>query len=434
MADSHPNTNTRWLSIIGIGEDGVTGLCQSARTLIASAESVFGGARHLSLAASLIRGTTHPWRNPLEDSVRDVLAQRGKPVCVLASGDPFQHGIGGVLARHVLPEEAVVIPVQSAYSIAAARLLWPLNQTALLSLCGRPLDCLRPYLQPGARALVLTAGSSAPSQIAELLRAAGFGSSKLTVLESLGGPHERIRSSSASTFDIEDIAPLNTVAIEVIADVREARVIPRAAGLADELFEHDGQITKREIRALTLSSLAPRRGELLWDIGAGSGSVAIEWMLADASLNAVALERRSDRAARIRRNASAFGVPDLQIVEGDAPAALEGLQTPDAVFVGGGVTTPGMIETVQIRLRSGGRLVINAVTLESEAVLLRAHAQHGGELLRVEVQRARPIGRRGLRGSGPSAPAGSSDTEGPDSGYTSWQPARPITQWTWVKR
>jgi precorrin-6Y C5,15-methyltransferase (decarboxylating) len=235
------------------------------------------------------------------------------------------------------------------------------------------------------------------------------------VLESLGGPRERIRSASANGFNMDDITQLNTLAIEVTADAGGARILPRAPGLADDLFEHDGQITKREIRALTLSSLAPRRGELLWDVGAGSGSVAIEWMLADPSLSAVAIERRSDRAARIRRNALTFGVPDLQVLEGAAPAVLEGLQQPDAVFVGGGATTSGMIEAIQLKLRPGGRLVINAVTLESEAILLKAHDQQGGNLLRVDIQRARPIGR------------------GEESAYTSWHPARPITQWTWVK-
>jgi precorrin-6B C5,15-methyltransferase / cobalt-precorrin-6B C5,C15-methyltransferase len=407
----------------------VDGLNKSARMLIEAAEIVFGGTRHLSLAAPLIRGTSQSWRSPLENSVQDILAHRGRPVCVLASGDPFQHGIGGVLARHVSSDEAIVIPAMSAYSLAAARLLWPLDQTTLLSMCGRPLDCLRPHLQPHARILALTSGAAAPAMIAELLCSLGFPGSQMTVLESLGGPGERIRSSSARGFDIQDIAALNTVALEIIADTPAARVLARAPGLPDELFEHDGQITKREIRALTLSALAPRRGELLWDVGAGSGSVAIEWMLADPSLHAVALERRSDRAARIRRNAVAFGVPDLQLVEGDAPAALEGLQAPDAVFVGGGASTPGTIETIQLRLRTGGRLVVNAVTLESEAVLLRAQAQQGGDLLRVEIQRARPIVRGGRR-SAQSRAAGDSG----DSGYTSWQPARPITQWTWVKR
>ncbi len=416
MANIHPNTFPRWLSIIGIGEDGVDGLSVQARALVESADTVFGGARHIALAAAIIRGKTHTWSSPLEESIREIVAQRGRRVCVLASGDPLQHGIGGVLARHVAPEETTVIPGPSAYSLAAARLLWPLQQSTLVSLCGHPLDCLHPHLQPDARILVLTSGAPAPAAIARLLHANGFGSSRLTVLEALGGPRERIRSTTASGFNLDEVSPLNLVAIEVMEDVN-SRIIPRAPGLADEMFEHDGQITKREIRALTLSALAPRRGELLWDVGAGSGSVAIEWMLADPSLQAVAIEHRSDRAARIRRNSTAFGVPRLQLVEGEAPGALDALQPPDAVFVGGGATTPLLIETVQLALRARGRLVINAVTLETEALLLRLHAQHGGNLLRMEIQRANPIG-------------GGSRAHSP---IMSWHPARPITQWTWVK-
>jgi precorrin-6Y C5,15-methyltransferase (decarboxylating) len=331
---------------------------------------------------------------------------------VLASGDPFQHGIGSVLMRHVSADETIAIPALSAFSLAAARLLWSLQRTTLLSLCGRPLDGIRPHLQPGARLLILTSGAAAPAEIAGLLRATGFGGSQITVLEALGGPHERIRAATAAAFDIDEIAALNTVAIEVAAD-NGARILPRAPGLPDELFEHDGQISKREIRALTLSSLAPRHGELLWDVGAGSGSVAIEWMLADPSLNAVAIECRADRAARIRRNIIALGVPELQVIEGSAPEALATLRAPDAVFIGGGTTVPGVIETVQLKLRSGGRLVINAVTLATEAVLLRAQSQHGGSLVRIDIQRATPIGR--------------------EANFMSWHPARPITQWTWVK-
>jgi precorrin-6Y C5,15-methyltransferase (decarboxylating) len=282
----------------------------------------------------------------------------------------------------------------------------------LLSLCGRSLDFIRPHLQPGARILALTSGASAPAAIADLLCATGFGESHITVLEALGGPRERVRPARASEFNTEQIAALNTVAIEVVAGPA-ARILPRVAGRADELFEHDGQITKREIRALTLSALAPRRGEYLWDIGAGSGSVAIEWMLADPSLSAVAIERRNDRAARARRNAAAFGVPDLQVLEASAPEALTGLQPPNAIFIGGGATAPGLIATAQAALRPDGRLVINAVTLETESLLLSTHAQQGGTLTRMEIHHARPLGE--------------------DERFSSWRPARPITQWTWVK-
>jgi len=410
--DASGRTRNRWLSIVGLGEEGIDGLADLARGLIESAEIVFGGSRHLALAAPLIRGTARAWGSPFDESVAEVLAHRGRPVCVLASGDPFQHGIGSVLARHVAPDETIAVPAVSAFSLAASRLLWSLPHTTLLSLCGRSLDFIRPHLQPGARILALTSGAGAPAAIAELLCAAGFGESQLIVLEALGGPRERIRSMRARAFNLEGIAALNTVAIEVVANAT-ARIVSRACGRADELFEHDGQITKREIRAVTLSALAPARGELLWDVGAGSGSVAIEWMLADPSLSALAIERRSDRAARIRRNAASFGVPDLQVLEADAPQVFDGLQPPDAVFIGGGATTPGMIETVQAALRPNGRLVINAVTLETEALLLGAHARHGGALLRMEIHRASPIGEA--------------------AHSLGWRPAMPITQWTWVK-
>jgi precorrin-6Y C5,15-methyltransferase (decarboxylating) len=414
LASSQPAVLHRWLSIVGIGEDGIEGLSAAGRELIQSAAVVFGGARHLALAAPLIRGSPRPWAVPFDQTVAEVLAHRGRAVCVLASGDPFFHGVGSLLSRHVSCAETLAVPAPSAFSLAAARLLWPLPQTVLLSLCGRSLDFIRPHLHPGARILILTEGRDAPAELARLLCDIGFGPSRVTVLESLAGPRERMRSSLANSFDLEAIDPLNTVAIEV-ADEDGARILPRVAGLADEMFEHDGQITKREIRALTLSALAPRRGELLWDVGAGCGSVAIEWLLADASLSAIAIERRSDRVARVRRNAAAFGVPNLSLAEGSAPAALEGLASPDAVFIGGGATTPGMIDAVQSALRPAGRLVVNAVALETESVLLKYQSQWGGSLTRIAISRAGPIG-------------------GEDARMTGWRPAMPVLQWTWVKR
>ena len=403
----------RWLSIVGIGEDGLEGLSRAARDLIESAAVVFGGPRHLSLAEPLIRGVARPWAIPFDTTLAEVLELRGRAVCVLASGDPFNHGVGSILSRHVAGEETVAVPAPSAFSLAASRLLWPLPQTVLLSLCGRSLDYIRPHLHPGARILILTEGSEAPAKLARLLCDLGFGRSRITVLESLGGPRERIRSTPANVFDLKSIDALNTMAIEVAVD-QGARVLPKAAGLADELFEHDGQITKREIRCLTLSALAPRRGELLWDVGAGSGSVSIEWLLADASLNAFAVEQRSDRVARISRNAAAFGVPHLAVIAGSAPAALDGLGVPDAVFIGGGASTPGLIDAVQSALRSGGRLVVNAVALETEMTLLRHQSQCGGSLTRIAITRAGPIG-------------------GEDAGVTGWRSAMPIMQWVWVK-
>jgi precorrin-6Y C5,15-methyltransferase (decarboxylating) len=405
--------DSRWLSIVGIGEDGIEGLSTAALHAVQAAEVVFGGTRHLTLAASQIRGVAHAWQVPFDPSMTQVLARRGRPVCVLASGDPFQHGVGSVLARHVSCDETSVYPAPSAFSLAAARLLWSLSDTILLSLCGHPVDLLQPHLHPGARLLTLTSNANAAADIAQLLGASGFGASRLTVLEALGGPHERIRRARADSFDLDRIQALNVVAVEVAAG-NDARVVALTTGRDDALFEHDGQMTKQGVRAMTLAALAPRRGERLWDVGAGSGSIAIEWLLADASLSACAIEARAERAARVRRNATAFGVPRLQIVEGTAPAALHGLAQPDAIFIGGGVTAPGMVDLAQESLRPQGRLVANAVTLEAEAVLLQQHARTGGSMTRVALSHASPIA-------------------GSNGRFAGWRPAMPITQWVWVK-
>ena len=444
MALSNPITAAaprRWLSIVGIGEEGADGLSPVARALVADAAIVFGGARHLGLAASLIRGAARTWPSPFEQGIADVVAQRGQQVCVLASGDPFQFGVGATLARHVDPAETIVVPAPSAFSMAAARLGWPLADSALVSLHGRALDLVRPHLQPGACVLALTSDGDAAAALGRLLADTGFGASRVTVLEALGGPRERVRATTAATFDLGAVDPLNTVALDVIA-APGARVIARAAGLDDALFEHDGQITKREIRAVTLSALAPRRGALLWDIGAGAGSVAIEWMLADVSLHAVAIEADAARAARIARNAAAFGVPGLRVVQGAAPDVLSSViaresgrsrpqmlgdtgcpafaghddgvgrddgARPDAIFVGGGCSD-AVLDAATAALRPGGRLVVNAVTLETEALLIARRTAHGGTLIRIAIERAEPVG-----------------------GMTAWRPALPVTQWAWTK-
>ena len=399
----------RWLSIVGIGEDGVDGLTPTARALVSGAEIVFGGKRHLALASPLIRGAARPWPSPFDRAVEEVLAHRGRQICVLASGDPFVYGVGSVLARHVAPAETVVVPAPSAFSLAAARLNWALPDLSLISLHARALDLVRPHLQPGARVLALTSDGAAPAALARLLADSGFAATRLTVLEALGGLRERVRTATAGAFDLGTVDDLNIVALEVVA-APGARVIPRAAGLDDALFEHDGQLTKREVRAVTLSSLAPRRGELLWDIGAGAGSVAIEWMLTDPAMRAIAIEARNDRADRIRRNAAALGVPGLEVIEGAAPAALEGLPQPAAIFVGGGAGDPGVLDAAATALRSGGRLVVNAVTLETESALMARHAALGGTLTRIAIARAEAIG-----------------------GKTAWRPALPVTQWVWIK-
>ncbi|MDC9813018.1 MULTISPECIES: precorrin-6y C5,15-methyltransferase (decarboxylating) subunit CbiE [Rhizobium] len=409
MSDLSPASSRRWLTIIGIGEDGPAGLGEEARRLIATAPAVFGGARHHALAASLISGERLSWQSPFERSVEAILQRRGTPVVVLASGDPFLYGVGATLSRHVAADEMRIIPAPSAFSLAASRLGWPLQEVATISLHGRPIDLIRPHLHPGRRIIALTSDEKGPGDLAALLDAAGFGQSRLTVLEALGGVRERQRRAVVADFDLADIDPLNVCAVDVAAG-EGARILPFSPGIEDELFEHDGQITKREIRAMTLSALAPRHGELLWDVGAGSGSIGIEWMLADPSLKAIAIEQSPERAARVARNASAFGVPHLAAIEGTAPGALAGLPEPDAIFLGGGGSEAGVIDAAIAALKRGGRLVANAVTLEMEAVLLSEHAKRGGTLTRIEISRVGPVG-----------------------GMSGWRPAMPVTQWRWTK-
>lgn len=409
MSQNQPSL--KWLSIVGIGEDGVSGLGDTAKQNIRTAEIVFGGKRHLALAAELIAGEACAWPSPFEHGIEAVVGLRGqKNVCVLASGDPFLHGVGATLARHIDPAEMEVLPSPSAFSLAAARLGWPLHSTTTISLHGKPLDLIRPQLHPGQRILALTSDADGPAALALLLSESGFGKSWLTVMEALGGSGEKITTQQAYAFSLAGISPLNLVAIEVVADIG-ARILPLAPGLDDDLFEHDGQITKREIRAATLSALAPRRGELLWDIGAGSGSVAIEWMLADPTLRAVAIETDPERSARIGRNAKVCGVPDLEIVKDAAPAALAGLAAPDAIFIGGGGSDDGVLSVAIDALKPGGRLVANAVTLEMEALLLAKYRELGGDLIRIAVSRAGPVGS-----------------------MSGWRPAMPVTQWSWVKK
>ncbi len=399
----------RWLTLIGIGEDGPAGIGDDAKRLIAEARIVFGGARHLDLMAPVITGETQTWLSPFEKSIEVVLARRGKPTVVLASGDPFFYGVGATLSRHIPAAEMTVIPASSSFSLAASRLGWPLQETTVLSLHGRSIDLIRPHLHSGRKILVLTSNGKGPAELAALLRSSGFGPSELAVLEALGGPYEKVSRETAASFSLSGINDLNICGVDVKAEAG-ARILPLSAGLPDELFEHDGQITKREIRAMTLSALAPRYGELLWDIGAGSGSIGIEWMLADTSLRAIAIEASVERAARIRRNAANFGVPGLTVVEGEAPAALTGLPAPDAIFIGGGGSNAGVLETAIGQLKSGGRLVANAVTTEMEALLLAEQARRSGSLIRIDIARAAPVGR-----------------------MTGWRPAMPVTQWSWIK-
>jgi precorrin-6Y C5,15-methyltransferase (decarboxylating) len=394
----------RWLAIVGIGEDGLDGLSPAARRLIAQAALVVGGARHLKLAG-LSGERVIAWPSPIEDAMPAIVARRGEAVSVLASGDPFFYGVGTLLMRDIPAEEMICLPAPSAFSLAAARLGWSLQDCVTLSLHGRALEAIIPHLQPGARLLALSWDGATPGRLAQLLAARGMGRSKLTICEAMGGADERLRRAIAADFAFEDIAALNTIALEVVA-ARGAGIIPRAGGLPDSMFEHGGQITKREIRAMTLAALAPRRGELLWDIGAGSGSVAIEWMLCDPANRAVAIERNAERAVRIARNAAALGAPSLQIVAGSAPEMLGGLPRPDAIFVGGGVTAGGLLDLALAALAPGGRLVVNAVTLEGQAELIGQFERHGGDLLQANIAFADRLGR-----------------------FHGWRPAMPVVQW-----
>jgi precorrin-6Y C5,15-methyltransferase (decarboxylating) len=397
-----------WLSLIGIGEDGAEALSPAAKRLIACAELVVGGKRHLALAGNLASEAL-PWPSPLSDAIPAILARRGRAVAVLASGDPFFHGVGATLARAIDPDEMICLPAPSAFSLAAARLGWAQQDCALLSLHGHALERIIPHLQPGARILALSWDETTPKKLAALLTTRRMGGSRLIVCEAMGGSRERLTSARADAFALSPIDPLNTVGIEIVAELG-AEIVPLAAGLADEMFEHDGQITKRDIRAATLAALAPRRAEMLWDIGAGAGSIGIEWMLRHPQNRAIAIEAKGERAARIARNAARLGVPDLSIVEGTAPDALAGLPRPDAVFVGGGASRAGVLDTAWEALPCGGRLVVNAVTLKTQAELIGRHEAQGGELVTLQIAVAEPLG-----------------------GFFGFRPAMPVMRWTAVK-
>ena len=383
----------RWLSIVGIGEDGRAGLSASAIALVEAADLVIGGQRHLDLFGPT-RGEQRVWPVPLDAAIPDILARRGTPVAVLASGDPFWYGAGVTLARTIPADEMLVVPSPSSLSLAAARMGWALQDTVTLGLNMRGLTPLiRRHLHHGRKILALSLNGDTPSEVAALLTSTGYGSTRLTILEALGGSRERIRSTTAAIFDLSDAGPLNIIAVEVMAGP-DARLIPYTCGLPDEMFENDGQLTKREIRAVTLSALAPSPGELIWDIGLGSGSVAIEWLLAHPANRAIGLERDPVRAARAVRNAIALGVPHLDVRTGTAPAGLNSLPAPDAIFIGGGASGARVIEDAWAALKPGGRIAVNGVTLETETALLAAHVNYGGSLTRISVERAAAVGTK----------------------------------------
>lgn len=388
-----------WLSIIGLGEDGPAGLSEASRHALAKATRVFGAPRHLSLAGI---GTDRAEAWPIPFDLSPLLARRGQPTAMLVSGDPFWFGAGGSVAAHLSPAEWQAHPVAGTFSLLAARMGWRLEETLCLGLHAAPFARLRPLLARGIRALCTLRDPAALAELQSYLTAHGFGAARLTVAEALGGPRERLRP--ADGIDHTDLTAPLAVAIDG-SDLPPNAGLPRANGLPDGLFVNDGQITRRPVRALTLSALAPRPGERLWDIGAGSGSISVEWCLVGGT--ALAIESRSDRAANIRANAAAFGIEHrLTVIEGPAPAALAQLPAPDAVFIGGGGDAALHAHLWDI-LPPGTRLVANGVTLETEATLAACHAAHGGHLLRIDLAEAAPLGR-----------------------FRGWDAARPVVQWS----
>lgn len=378
-----------WLTVVGIGEDGYPGLGKQARRALLDAQVIIGGPRQLALLPPCLRAIREPWPQPF--ALAPVLDRRGTPICVLASGDPMLFGVGASLSRQLSADELQVLPAPSSYSLAAARLGWPLQEVALMSVVARPLAGVVRHLHPGARLLVLSNDGHSPAALAALLVDQGFGASQLQVLEHLGGPLERRISGRAQDWSLAEAAALNLVAIEVLSETGEAG-LPLTPGLPDSAYRHDGQLTKRDVRAVTLARLAPRPGELLWDVGAGCGSIGIEWARSHPRCRVLAIEVDVGRQAHILHNRDQLGAPALQLVAGQAPEALAGLATPDAIFIGGGLTAPGVLDACWTALRPGGRLVANAVTLQTEAALVAFRERHGGDLTRLQVAQAQPLG------------------------------------------
>jgi precorrin-6Y C5,15-methyltransferase (decarboxylating) len=399
----------KWLSIIGIGEDGLQGLNAIAHSLIAQAKVIVGGDRHLAMLKSDDQREKIRWASPFSASVAEIIRRRGESICILASGDPLCYGVGVTLTQHIPISEITIIPAPSAFSLACARLGWAFTEVETLSLCGRPPALLQSYIYPGAKLLILSAGKETPKIVAEILTNRGYGGSKITVLEHIGGVNERIVEGAAASWSEIEIAALNTIAVDCVADLGVV-TLPRLPGLPDHAYHHDGQLTKREVRAITLSTLAPIPGELLWDVGAGCGSICIEWMRTHPRCQAIAIEQNSSRIQYIADNAAALGTPNLQIISGKSPSALKDLPTPDAIFIGGGITADGLFNICWEALKPGGRLVANVVTIEGEQTLFQWYEKVGGNFTRIAIQKAEPIGK-----------------------FLGWKAIAPVTQWIAVK-
>lgn len=397
---------TAWLHIVGIGEDGLDGLTPATRTVVEAAEIIVGGERHQNLVD--ISAQRISWPSPFDTLIDVLKSHQGKRVVVLATGDPLWYSVGARIGREIGPNEITYHPQVGAFQMAAARMGWSMADLETLTVHGRPVEQMIAFIQPDQRLLILTTGAETPEQIAGFLNERGFGQSRMSVLAAMGGENEQRFDGVASTWD-HQVPAFNTLAVECIA-APDAALLPRVPGLSDQLFQGDGTMTKQEIRAVTLAKLMPMRGALLWDVGCGCGSVAVEWMRAARYAHAIGIEPRADRRTFAANNALALGVPKLELIDGMVPQALDGLKSPDAIFIGGGLS----VETFQAcwdALRPLGRLVVNAVTLESEAILLDLFKTHGGEMARIQISRADAVGR-----------------------VTGWRPSMPVTQWSLVKR
>jgi precorrin-6Y C5,15-methyltransferase (decarboxylating) len=396
-----------WLHIVGIGEDGFDGLTPATRAIVENAEVIVGGDRHHRLS-DRVTAERRSWPTPFHALIDQLQALKGRRVVVLATGDPLWFSVGARIGRAIDPAEIVYHPQVSAFQLAAARMGWSMADLETLTVHGRPVEQMIAFIQPNIRLLILTTGAETPARIAAFLTERGYGKSRMTVLAAMGGPNEARFDGLAESW-AHEVPAFNTLAVECVA-APDAALLPRAPGLPDDAFRHDGTMTKREVRAATLAKLMPMRGALLWDVGCGCGSIAIEWMRAAAYAGAVGIEPRADRRAMAAENALALGTPKLEIVGGEAPGALAGLAPPDAIFIGGGLSDE-VFDACWAALRPLGRLVANAVTLESEAALIALRARHGGELVKISINRAEPLGD-----------------------LTGWRPLMPVTQWSLIKR
>lgn len=394
-----------WLHIIGIGEDGMDGLTADARALVESAEVIIGGDRHHKLSPN-VTAERLKWPSPFDAMINEIKRHKGRRLVILVTGDPLWYSVGARILRAIPADEITFHPQLSAFQWASTRMGWSLADTETLTVHGRPAEQVIPYLAPCARLLLLTKNEGTPADIARILTSQGYGASQLTVLGALGGPNESRIDGTAADWEAEAPA-FHLLAVEVLAD-DDATLIPRGPGLPDDAFAHDGKMTKQEVRAATLAKLWPRRKAMLWDIGSGCGSVAIEWMRAARDAEAIGLEPNAKRRALAQENALKLGAPRLKLIDAQAPEGLADLPTPDAIFIGGGLS-PAVIAASIAALHRHGRLVANAVTLESEAILIAAQAEHGGELTRIAISRAEPVGP-----------------------FRGWRPLMTVTQWSLV--